>query len=100
MQLSSIAPRNIEPFTIQPITHTNLNRIDIIETIEIGNRKLIDAIDHSGVASRNRVEPSAAPRASSRRAELTPHPVQHLSEISIFGRQSALPYARRIRLHH
>ena len=54
LELSGVAGRHLEPFALQPIGHTNADRIDRIEAVQIGDRQFVDAIDHRGITRGNR----------------------------------------------
>ena len=79
-QLRGVARRNVERFPFEPVGDADLDRIDRVESVEIRDRELVDAIDHRGIASRDGVEPAAAPRAAGRRAEFASHLVQHVGD--------------------
>ena len=85
---------------IERISDANFDRIDRIEAVEIGDRELVDAVNHRRVTRGDRIEPTATPRASSGRAKFAAHLVQHVGERCVFRRQRAFADTRGVSLHH
>jgi len=77
-QLAGVAWRNIKRFSVQPITNTNADRIDVIKAVKIGDSQLVNAIDHPCITSSDGVEPAAAALAPRCRTKLAPQVVKHL----------------------
>ena len=82
------------------VTDTNADHLQRVQTIHVGHRQFVDAIDHGGVAGGHRVKPAAAPRASSGGAEFAAHAVQQLGDLGILRGQRPFAHARRVGLHH
>src|SRR5437870_13076786 len=58
-QLAGVAGRNIHGFSIQPISNTHSDWIDVIKSIQVGYGDLVDSIDHPRITSGTRLEPPA-----------------------------------------
>ena len=71
-----------------------------VESVEVGDGKFVDAIDHRRVMRGDCVEPSAAARPAGGRAEFAAHPVEHVAERVIFGGERSFTNARGVSFHH
>ena len=98
--LRGIARWNIETLAVQTIANTNRNRIHSIETVEVGDRELVNPIDHRRVMRRHCIEPTTAARPPGGRAEFAPHFVQSFGKARVFGRERSFAHPRRVSLHH
>ena len=77
-QLDCVARWNIQPFPVQLISNANANRIDTIQSVQIGDGDLVDPVDHSRVTSGHRVEPTAPAFASRCGAKFASEIMKHL----------------------
>src|SRR6266850_2473304 len=98
--LRALAGRQMVDFlAVQGIAGADLDRIEAIENVELGQRQPVDAAGPHGLAHQHRVEPAAAPRAAGIGAEFAAalaDPAAGL--VVLFGRERALPDPRRIGL--
>src|SRR5262245_53398872 len=85
--LRGIARGDIENLPVEPVSDTNLDRIDLVKSVEVSDRQLIDSINHGRVVTRDRIEPTAASGPPGGGAELTAHFVKHPGDHFIFGRE-------------
>src|SRR6266699_5983798 len=68
--LRALAGRQMVDFlAVQGIAGADLDRIEAIENVELGQRQPVDAAGPHGLAHQHRVEPAAAPRAAGIGAE-------------------------------
>jgi hypothetical protein len=89
----------IESLFAVAIGDANFDRFEGIEAVDVGDRKLIDAVDHGGVAGGDGVEPSAAAGASSGGAEFAAHGVEHVGDFGVFGWEGAFADSGRVGFH-
>src|SRR6266480_5609449 len=100
IELRRVGWRDIQAFSIQSVRHADPNWIDMIQSVKVRNREFVNPVDHCRVTSCYDVEPAAASLPAGRSSELASQFVKPAGELSIFGRQCPLAYARRIRFHH
>src|SRR5438270_10348823 len=98
--LGGIAGRDIKSFAIETVANADRNRVHIIESIEIGDGKLIDSIDHPRITRDYGVEPATTPRPSGGRTKFASHFVQHFCYARVLRWQWPLPDSRGVGLHH
>src|SRR5258705_5811769 len=98
--LRALAGRQMVDFlAVQGIAGADLDRIEAIENVELGQRQPVDAAGPHRLAHQHGVEPAAAPLAPGIGAELAAalaDPAAGL--VVLFGRERALPDAGRIGL--
>src|SRR5712691_6029085 len=98
--LRALAGRQMVDFlAVQGVAGADLDRIEAIENVELGQRQPVDAAGPHGLAHQHRVEPAAAPRAAGIGAEFAAtlaDPAAGL--VVLFGREWSLPHPRRIGL--
>ena len=82
------------------IAHANFDRLQRVQTVNVGDRQFINAVNHRRLARGYRVEPSTAPRAAGGCAELASHGVQQVGDLCAFAGQRAFADAGGVRLHH
>ena len=83
------------------VRRADVDALEAVEHVELGQRQAVEAVDARGVADRDRVEPAAAARAPGDRAVLAAalaQPVAHLA--GELGRKRSFADARRVRLDH
>src|SRR6185437_11893999 len=84
---------------IQPIADADLDAVEAVENIELGQRQAMDAAGPHGLAHQHRVEPAAAPLAPGVDAEFPAAAADLLADlVGQFGRERALADPRRIGL--
>src|SRR5262249_47964208 len=83
------------------ITDTNLDLVEAVEDVELGQRQPIDAAGADGLAHQYGVEPAAAAPASGHRAEFAATVADQLADgILLFGRERPFAHPRGRRLAH
>src|SRR5262245_46407376 len=82
-QLIRVTRRNIQPFAVQLVSSTNADGIDLVESVQIGDGDLVDAVDHASVTSRDGVEPAASALASRSGAKFASEAVKHLRQLRV-----------------
>ena len=82
------------------VADTHFDGFHRVETVEVGDREIVNAVHHRRVARGDGIKPTATPRAAGRRAELAAHAVQQVGNFRILGRQRPLTHTRRVRLEH
>ena len=55
----AIGGREFVLLAVDLIMSANLNRLALVEAVEIGNGEAGDSIDHAGIAEENHIEPTA-----------------------------------------
>ncbi len=98
-ELRRVRWRDIQAFSIQSVRHADANWIDMIQPVKVRNREFVNPVDHCRVTGCYNVEPAATSLPAGRSSELASQFVKPSGELSIFGRQGPLAYARRIRFH-
>ncbi|MEY5013757.1 MAG: hypothetical protein RIS92_115 [Verrucomicrobiota bacterium] len=81
--------RDFEGFAVEFVAGADLDAVEGVESVEVGDGKIVDAVDHSSVPDGDGVEPAAASGASGRCAELATHSVEHVADSLIFGGERA-----------
>src|SRR5205807_2635168 len=98
--LSAFACRKIIDFTlVEAVTYANLDLIETVEDVELGQCQAVDAAGAHGLANQHGVEPPAAPAPARDGAELATAITEQLPDIVVLlGRKWALSHPRRIGL--
>src|SRR6185295_19031343 len=73
------------------IADADFERFNGVEAVEIGDREVINAVDHTGVAGCDGVEPTAAAGTACGRAEFAAHGVEHVGDFCVLAGQWPSP---------
>src|SRR5271154_1771675 len=89
----------VDFLAVQQIADANLNGVEAVENIELGQRQTIDAAGTHGLTHQRRVEPAAAAFAPGVDAEFPPAAADLLADLIMqFGRKRTLADPGRIGL--
>ena len=81
-----------------PIADTDLNLLQAVQNVQLGQAKPGDAVDLHGIAQGDRIEPATASRPPGGRAKFMPLGGQVLAHlIKQFGGERARADSRRVR---
>ena len=82
------------------IRDADLDVLHRVETVEIGDGEIVNAIDHRGVTCGDGIEPAAAACAAGRRAEFAAHAVEQVGDLLVLRGQRPFADTRGVSLHH
>src|SRR5438045_2277480 len=89
----------VDFLSVQPVTGADLDGVETIQNIELGQRQPVDAAGPHGLAHQHGIEPADAPLASSIDPELLAAAANLLADLVMqFGRKRALADPGRIGL--
>src|SRR6185312_6595902 len=87
--------------SIDFVSHTNRYGVEIVENIQLGHNKAVEAVHFSGIAQQGHVEPTTSPGASRHGTELISRPANPLPELApIFRWKGPSADTRDIGLRH
>ena len=90
----------LEPLAIQIVVGAHPDLVVVVEAIEVGHGKPVDAIDHAGIAEQDRIAPPAPARPSGGGTKLAAQAVQVVGDAGILGRERAFADTGRVGLGH
>ena len=90
-----------DPLAIEFVGHTHLDRIELIEHIELGDRQAVEAVHLHGVAADHAVEPATAPASAGGGAVFSAAVAKVVIETALqFGRKGTLAHPGGVGLRH
>ena len=81
--------RVVDDFAVEAVGGADLDGVEAVEAVEVGDGEFIGAVDHDGVADEDHVEPAAAAGATGGGAEFAAHVVEHVADGFVFGGEGA-----------
>ena len=89
----------VDALAVEPVADADLELVEAVEHVELGQRDAVDAADLDGLAHQHGVEPAAAPLAPRDGAELVPALAEPLADLVVeLGRERPGADARRVGL--
>ena len=99
-ELCVVERGDFEGFAVEFVAGADFDAVEGVESVEVGDREVVDAVDHSRVPDGDGVEPTAAAGASGGCAEFATHPVEHVADSLVFCGEWAFADAGGVGFYH